>query len=141
MMRSVLGLALTPLLAYPVLAGCLLLVDAWRGEAWLPHYLRYEQRELWDTFWGDYVMATPIMYVAVAASLLLFLGVRRLASNRPGPLALMPLLAALGWGGGAFVTGSWIGAGPLATSVAGALVGVPSAIFTSGLLRRTSENR
>lgn len=139
-MRWLVGLLLTPLIGYPVLAGCSLLVDAWMGERFLSFYLRYEQRLLWDTFWGDYLAALPAMYAAVGVAVAVFAVARGLGlADRLGTGLVVALLGLLGWAGAVLLTGAWIGSAHLALSATGVLLGVPVAFFVGRLLHRTTE--
>ena len=133
MRTRLLGLLAAPLLAYPIMAGCLLLVDAWGGEHFLSFYLRHEQRLLWNTFWSDYLAATPAMYIVVGLGVGTFLLFRRFRSDVP-VFAVVLLLAGLGWVAAIYLTSSWVGTTHAAMVVAGALVGTPVAALLRGLL-------
>lgn len=126
--RPLLALAVVPLVAYPLMAGSLLAADALVGQRFLGHYVRYEQRLLWDTFWADYVASLSFMYVLVAVAVAAFLLVGR-ASGRPlSPFLLVPLFALVGWAGATFLIGALVGSGHIALTAAGALLGFMVAV-------------
>ena len=121
------GLLVVPLLGYPLMAACLLLADAWRGEHLLSFYLGYEQRLLWDTFWSDYLAALPAMYVVVAVAAGGILLLRRFRPS-VSTAGIVPLLSAFGWAAATHLTGAWVGTTHVAMLIAGALLGGLAAI-------------
>jgi len=130
--RAWFGLAVTPALGYPLFTGVLLSWDLLAGERLMVHYLRYNQRVLWDTFWSDWLRALPAFYLWATAALVTWLILVRLSRVR-SPHWLIPINAASGWVIGAYLAGGWFGSGAVAVALVGALVGAPLALLVARL--------
>jgi hypothetical protein len=136
--RHLLGLALTPLLAYPAMFASLAAADMLRGERLVAFHVRHEQRLLWDTFWADFVAALPVAYVVAGGLVVTTLVLRRVAPHRVSAWTLVPLAALTGWGLGVYLTGSMMSTAHASLAVAWAIVGVPLAYCLFRLLPTTA---
>ena len=138
MIKHVVGLALTPLLAYPATFAGLAAADTLRGERLVAFHVRHDQRALWDTFWGDFAASLPATYLAAIALIVVFVALRRTARARASPWALVPLAAAGGWGVATYLVGSWASLTHVSLAASWAVVGLPLAFFLSRILSHAS---
>lgn len=68
--RTILALLLVPSIAYPLYAGIFFLSDSLFGERIMLRQLFESRRQLWNTFWVDYMHALPVFF---AITLLIFI--------------------------------------------------------------------
>lgn len=117
--KAVAGFLVTPLLAFPLFAGALVLVDTLLGEGLFLYQLTHERRALAEGFVGDFVRALPASYAA--AAVLAACGL--LAARWRGTAAARPALAGagglLGIALGSVLSGSPAHAESLALAAAG----------------------
>ncbi len=134
-MSALVGLLVTPLLGYPLVAAALVGADSLAGERLFLFQVAHERRLLLNTFIADYLASLPSAYLVTAALVALAFVVRHRLDRRAASIALTVGGALTGLVTATSVTGAWFGVTHVVLLAAGTAYAIPLGFCVRRLLR------